>query len=92
MGRAAKSYAAQRAALQKRPEEDRLKRRARCTSPSKFSFGFSGRAGDLLVAGGPQRMLLAAVRIGIGFGRNVFARGAFTFFERIRIFGQWLWS
>src|ERR1700704_5574159 len=37
------------------------------------------------MAGGPQRMLFAAVLIGVGFSGNVLARGLLALFERIRI-------
>jgi hypothetical protein len=43
------------------------------------------RAGDLLVAGGPERMLLAAVLIGIALSRNLFPRSALALLERIGI-------
>lgn len=37
------------------------------------------------MAGSPERMLLAAILIGIGFRRDVLARGALTLFERVGI-------
>ena len=65
----------QRAAFQKRPEEDRLSGLTRRRidvglRSASFALVRFDRAGDLLVAGGPERMLLAAVLIRIGFRRN----------------------
>jgi hypothetical protein len=42
-------------------------------------------AGDLFMAGGPERMLLAAVLIGIGFRRNVLACGALALLEGVGV-------
>ena len=75
----------QRTAFQKRPEEDRLKTDAVFPFHASFALVRLDRAGNLLVAGGPERMLLAAILIRIGFRRNVFARGALALLERIGI-------
>src|SRR4030095_16656421 len=42
-------------------------------------------AGDLFMAGGPERMLFAAVLIWIGFRRNVLPCGALALLERVRV-------
>src|SRR5882757_6745527 len=44
-----------------------------------------GLARDLLMPRAPQRMLVAAILIWIGFGGNVLPRGALAFFKRIGI-------
>ena len=86
MGRAAKSYATERATIQKRAEEDRLTPlNVRPTRSATFALVRLERAGDLFVAGSPQRMLLAAILIRIGFRRNVVACGALTLLERIGV-------
>src|SRR5882757_5470532 len=43
------------------------------------------RAGDLLVSGGPQRVLFAAILIRIGFRGYVFAGCALALLERVGI-------
>ena len=75
----------QRRALQEGPEEDRLS--AALQEPSLGFIRLRPRRPPL-VAGGPERMLFAAVPIRIAFGRNVLARGALAFLERIWIDGH----
>src|ERR1700761_4896386 len=50
-----------------------------------FRFLRFGFAGDLFMAGRPQRVLLGAVLIRVAVGRDIFPRGALAFFERIGI-------
>src|SRR5450432_4370817 len=50
-----------------------------------FRFIRFNLAGGFLMAGGPERMFLAAVLIRIALGRNVLPRGALAFLERIWI-------
>ena len=86
MGRAAKSYATERATIQKRTEEDRLTTAdVRNRGSGTFALVRLAGAGDLFMAGGPERMLLAAILIRIGFRRNVLACGALALLERIRV-------
>src|SRR4029077_210387 len=63
----------------------RADKRPRLVQASLRALGLAGfdRAGDLLMTGGPERMLLAAVLIGIAFSRNLFPCGALALFERI---------
>src|SRR6185312_14849589 len=42
-------------------------------------------AGDLFMPGGPERMLVAAVPIRIGFRRNVLSRGALALLEGVGV-------
>src|SRR5476649_996903 len=56
---------------------------------ASFRFAGLGRAGHPLVSRAPQRMLLGAVLIWIGFRGNIFARGALAFFKRIGIGCHW---
>src|SRR5216684_1651528 len=50
-----------------------------------FRFISFNLAGSFLMAGGPERMFLAAVLIRIALSRNVLPRGALAFLERIWI-------
>ena len=84
MGRAAKSYTLNGPRFQKRAEEDRLKRQP-LSGSGAFALVRLAGAGDLFMAGGPERMLLAAILIRIGFRRNVLACGALALLERIRV-------
>jgi hypothetical protein len=58
------------------------------------TLGFVGlsRACHFFMAGSPKRMLLAAILIGVAFGRNVFSRSALALFIRIGIGGHELLS
>jgi hypothetical protein len=50
-----------------------------------FRFARFRGAGNALMTGRPERMLLAAIAVGIGFGRNVLSRRALALIERIGI-------
>jgi hypothetical protein len=59
------------------PARSKLRRNDHCELRSgAFALVRLAGAGDLFMPGGPERMLLAAIPIRIGFRRNVLSRGA----------------
>jgi len=64
-----------------------LARTDQVLSAALCALGFLGLrlAGDLFMTGGPERVLLAAVAVRIGFSGNILLRGALALFERIWI-------
>src|SRR3954451_10377546 len=63
---------------------------ANAVPPHSASFRLVrlNRAGNLLVARSPERMLFAAVLIRIGFRGNALTRCALALFERVRVGGH----
>lgn len=64
-------------------------RRVRAEISGAFAFARFDSRGNLLVACGPQRILLAAFLIRIGLCWNALARGALALLERIGVAAHW---